>query len=262
MMEENSMTKNKIVILGAGESGAGAAVLAQQKGFDVFVSDSGAVKDKYKKIFSEKGIAYEEKGHTMEKILDAGEIIKSPGISESAPVMQTISEKNIPVCGEIEFASRYTNAKMIAITGTNGKTTTTLLTHYILSKAGLKAGLTGNVGNSLAMMAAENPQDYYVIELSSFQLDDMKDFKADISILLNITPDHLDRYKTFDDYAASKISITRNQTEEDAFIYCADDEVITENIERKNIRPQRYAFSIKKKLRPERILKTMKLLFN
>ena len=244
------MKEKRIVILGAGESGAGAAVLAKQKGFEVFVSDSGTIKDKYKKIFSEKGIAYEEKQHTMKKILDADEIIKSPGISEKTPVMKAIAEKNIPVCGEIEFASRYTNAKMIGITGTNGKTTTTLLTHYILTKGGLKAGLTGNVGHSLAMMVAENPQDYYVIELSSFQLDDLKNFKADISILLNITPDHLDRYESFDHYIASKFSVTRNQTAEDAFIYCDDDDAIAENIQRQNIRPQRFPFSIKKKTTP------------
>jgi UDP-N-acetylmuramoylalanine--D-glutamate ligase len=244
------MSNKKIVILGAGESGAGAAVLAKQKGLDVFVSDSGTIKDKYKKIFSEKGIEFVEKQHTMKEILSADEIIKSPGISEKTPLMKAIAEKNIPVCGEIEFASRYTNAKMIGITGTNGQTTTTLLTHYILTIGGLKAGLTGNVGHSLAMMVAENPQDYYVIELSSFQLDDMKNFKADISILLNITPDHLDRYETFDHYIASKFSVTRNQTADDAFIYCDDDEAITENIQRQNIRPQRFPFSIKKKTTP------------
>ncbi|MBK5286368.1 MAG: UDP-N-acetylmuramoyl-L-alanine--D-glutamate ligase [Bacteroidia bacterium] len=242
--------KKRIVVLGAGESGAGAAVLAKKEGYDVFVSDSGIIKEKYKNIFSERRIEFEEKHHTMEKILSADEIIKSPGISEATPVMKMISEKKIAVCGEIEFASRFTNAKLIAITGTNGKTTTTLLIHYILTKGGLKAGLTGNVGHSLAMMVAENPQDYYVIELSSFQLDDMKNFKADISVLLNITPDHLDRYKTLGHYIDSKFSVTRNQTAQDAFIYCDDDELITENIQRQNIRPQRYPFSIKKKISP------------
>jgi len=240
----------RVVVLGAGESGTGAAVLAKKKGYDVFVSDSGTIKEKYKNIFSERAIAYEEKQHTMEKILSADEIIKSPGISETTPMMKIIFEKGISVCGEIEFASRFTKAKLIAITGTNGKTTTTLLTHYILTKGGLKAGLTGNVGHSLAMMVAENPQDYYVIELSSFQLDDMKNFKADISILLNITPDHLDRYQTLNHYIDSKFSITRNQTAQDAFIFCDDDELVSRNINRHNISSSRYPFSIKKKTSP------------
>jgi UDP-N-acetylmuramoylalanine--D-glutamate ligase len=256
------MEQKKIVILGAGESGAGAAVLAKMKGYDVFVSDRGTIKDKYKTIFSEKKIEFEEKIHTTEKILQADEVIKSPGIAESAPVMKKIYEKQIPVCGEIEFASRYTKSKMIGITGTNGKTTTTLLTHYILSKAGLKAGLAGNVGHSLAMMVAQDPQDYYVIELSSFQLDDMKNFKADIAILLNITPDHLDRYTSFENYIDSKFSITRNQTAEDAFIYCEDDPVLLENLPRHNISAQRYPFSIKKKTIPGAYLDNDEIIIN
>jgi UDP-N-acetylmuramoylalanine--D-glutamate ligase len=256
------MEQKKIVILGAGESGAGAAVLAKAKGYDVFVSDSGPIKDKYKTIFSENTIEYEEKHHTMEKILEAGEVIKSPGIPSSAPVMQKILAKQIPVCGEIEFASRYTQSKMIGITGTNGKTTTTLLTHHILTKAGLKAGLAGNVGHSLAMMVAQDPRDYYVIELSSFQLDDMKAFKADIAILLNITPDHLDRYPSFESYIDSKFSVTRNQTAADAFIYCEDDPVTSENLSRHNISAQQYPFSIKKKTIPGAYLENNEIIIN
>src|SRR5258706_2149197 len=256
------MEKKKIVILGAGESGAGAAVLAKAKGYDVFVSDSGAIKDKYKTIFSGNKIAYEEKQHTMEKILQADEVIKSPGIPSKAPVMKRIYEKKIPVSGEIEFASRYTKSKMIGITGTNGKTTTTLLTHHILTKAGLKAGLAGNVGHSLAMMVAQDPRDYYVLELSSFQLDDMKTFKADIAILLNITPDHLDRYPSFENYIDSKFSITRNQTSADAFIYCEDDLVIAENLSQHNISAQPYPFSIKKKTIPGAYLDNNEIIIN
>ena len=256
------MAQKKIAILGAGESGAGAAVLAKMKGYDVFVSDSGPVKDKYKNIFSKNKIEYEEKQHSLEKILQADEVIKSPGIPVSAPVMKQIIAKQIPVCGEIEFASRYTKSTMIGITGTNGKTTTTLLTHHILSKAGLKAGLTGNVGNSLAMMIAQDPQDYYVIELSSFQLDDMKNFKADIGILLNITPDHLDRYPSFESYIESKFSITRKQTVADAFIYCADDPVIEEHLPRHKISSRPYPFSIKKKTTPGAHLHNNEIIIN
>lgn len=256
------MEQRKIVILGGGESGAGAAVLAKAKGYDVFVSDSGRIKDKYKNIFSENKIEYEENHHTTEKILQADEVVKSPGIPSSAPVLKKVNQKQIPMCGEIEFASRYTQSKMIGITGTNGKTTTTLLTHHILSKAGLKAGLAGNVGASLAMMVAQNPQDYYVLELSSFQLDDMKTFKADIAILLNITPDHLDWYPSFENYISSKFSITRNQTASDAFIYCADDPVIAAHLSHHTISSRPYPFSIKKKTIPGAYLDNNEIIIN
>ena len=187
------MTK-RVVVLGAGESGVGAAVLAKLKGFDVFVSDSSPIKENYLSLLKEYDIENESGTHTMDKILNADEVIKSPGIPDTVPVMRAILEKGIPVISEIEFAGRYTNAKMICITGSNGKTTTTLLTYHILKSAGLNVGLAGNVGKSLALQVATQNFDYYVIELSSFQLDNMYDFKANIAVLLNITPDHLDRY--------------------------------------------------------------------
>ena len=184
----------RIVILGAAESGAGAAVLAKKQGFEVFVSDLAEIKDKYKKLLDDHHIEWEEKQHTEEKILNADEIIKSPGIPDKAPMIQKVRQKGIHVISEIEFAGRYTDAKMICITGSNGKTTTTSLIYHILKEAGYNVGLAGNIGSSLALQVAECSFDYYVIELSSFQLDNMYDFKADIAILMNITPDHLDRY--------------------------------------------------------------------
>ncbi len=215
----------RIVILGSGESGVGAAVLAQAKGFDVFVSDKGAIKEKYKKQLAEYNIPFEELQHTEEKIVNASEVIKSPGIPDKADLVKKLRSLNIPVISEIEFAGRYTNAKKICITGSNGKTTTTLLTHHILQKAGYNVGLGGNVGKSFAYQVAKENHDYYVLELSSFQLDGMYDFKADVAVLLNITPDHLDRYEyKFENYALSKLRIAQNQTEADSFIYCADDE--------------------------------------
>ena len=223
----------RIVILGAGESGAGAAVLAKKKGYDVFISDSAAIRADYKKILDDHQISYEEGKHTNEIILTGDEVIKSPGIPDHSPVMQVILKKHIPVISEIEFASRYTRSKMICITGSNGKTTTAMLTYHILKNAGLDTGLAGNVGNSLAMQVAENPHDYYVVELSSFQLDGMYDFKADIAILLNITPDHLDRYHSnFQEYVDSKFRIIRNQTSSDAFIFWNDDPAIQQGIEK------------------------------
>ncbi|MDR1225197.1 MAG: UDP-N-acetylmuramoyl-L-alanine--D-glutamate ligase [Tannerella sp.] len=222
----------RIVILGAGESGTGAAVLARKEGFDVFVSDASSIRPEYKKILDNHAIAWEERQHTEKMILDAGEIVKSPGIPDQAPVVRKITERNIPVISEIEFAGRYTDAKMICITGSNGKTTTTMLTYHIFKNAGLDAGLAGNVGSSLALQVAESPHAYYIIELSSFQLDNMYDFKADIAVLLNITPDHLDRYQyDFREYAASKFRIIRNQTVADSFIFWNDDPVIREGIE-------------------------------
>ena len=211
--EKKIMEKNKIVVLGAGESGVGAAVLAKVKGFEVFVSDMSAIKDKYKAMLNEYNIAWEEGKHTAETILDADEVIKSPGIPDTAPLIVALTQKGTPIISEIEFAGRYTNARMICITGSNGKTTTTLLTYHILKSAGLKVGLAGNVGRSLAYQVATCDYDYYVVELSSFQLDNMYDFKADIAILLNITPDHLDRYDhKMENYIDAKFRITRNQT--------------------------------------------------
>ncbi len=239
----------RVVILGSGESGVGAAILAQAKGFEVFVSDKGMIKEKYKATLIGKNIAFEEGQHTEEKILNANEIIKSPGIPDKAEMIKKAKAKGINIVSEIEFGGRYTNAKKICITGSNGKTTTTMLTHHILTNAGYNVGLAGNVGKSLALQVATEKHDYYVIELSSFQLDDMHDFKADISILLNITPDHLDRYEyKFENYILSKFRVTQNQKANDAFIYCADDEVITEYLEKVKPQAKHIPFSIKKKL--------------
>jgi UDP-N-acetylmuramoylalanine--D-glutamate ligase len=185
----------RIVIIGSGESGTGAAVLAKQKGFEVFVTDKGPIKQKYKDVLSHHGIEWEEQQHTEKLVLNADEVIKSPGIPGTAPLIQQLRKQGTPVISEIEFAARYTNAKMICITGSNGKTTTATVTHHILEKAGLNVALGGNVGKSFAMLVAEGNYDYFVLELSSFQLDDMYEFRADIAILTNITPDHLDRYE-------------------------------------------------------------------
>jgi UDP-N-acetylmuramoylalanine--D-glutamate ligase len=217
----------KIVILGAGESGAGSAILAQKQGFNVFVSDKGEIKPKYREILEDAKIIYEEGNHNEDEILKASEVIKSPGIPENAPIVQKIREKGIPVISEIEFAGRYTDAIKICITGSNGKTTTTNLIWHMLNKAGKKVAMTGNVGNSFAKAVAEGGFDYYVIELSSFQLDGMYEFKADIAILLNITPDHLDRYSyNLQNYIDSKFRVTQNQTKSDCLIYWADDPII------------------------------------
>lgn len=239
----------RLVILGGGESGVGAAVLALKKGFDVFLSDTGKLKDKYKDVLSKYEIKWEEEKHTVELILNADEVVKSPGIPDNAPLIQALHEKSIPVISEIEFAGRYTTAKKICITGSNGKTTTTLLTYHMMQKAGLKVGLAGNVGKSFALQVALNDFDYYVLELSSFQLDGMFEFKADIAILLNITPDHLDRYDyKLENYAESKFRIIQNQTEADAFVYCTDDEVTMNTIKNKNIKAKQFPFSIKRQL--------------
>lgn len=234
----------RIVVLGAGESGAGAAVLAKKEGFDVFVSDMSAIKDKYKKVLDDHGIEWEEKQHTEEKILNADEIIKSPGIPKEAPIIRKAMEKCIGIISEIEFAGRYTSSKMVCITGSNGKTTTTSLIYHIFKTAGLDVGLAGNIGNSLALQVAEDPHDCYVIELSSFQLDDMYDFRANIAILLNITPDHLDRYDNcMQNYIDAKMRILQNQTDEDCFIYWNDDPVVTKELPKYAVRAARYAFS-------------------
>ena len=233
----------RIVILGAGESGAGAAVLAKKQGFDVFVSDFGEIKDHYKQLLDNHHIPWEEKQHSEKLILNAGEVIKSPGIPDKAPIVKKLIEKKIPVISEIEFAGRYTDAKMICITGSNGKTTTTMLIYHILKDAGLNAGLAGNVGESLALQVAEKDFDYYVLELSSFQLDGMKEFKADIAILLNITPDHLDRYDyEFQKYIDSKFKIIQNQTSKDSFIFWNDDPVIQQELKKRKIQSTLYPF--------------------
>lgn len=237
--------KNKLTILGSGESGTGAAVLAKQKGFEVFVSDYGKITEKYKNVLSHHEVPYEEGKHTMERIIQAKEVIKSPGIPDTAKPVQILRDMGIPVISEIEFASRYTDAKLICITGSNGKTTTTLLTYHILKNAGLNVGLAGNIGDSFAASVAQHNFDYYVLEISSFQLDGMFDFKADIAIITNITPDHLDRYGyDFDKYAESKFRILQNQTKTDALIYCFDDPVTVKMLKNYSESQQRIPFSI------------------
>ena len=235
----------RIAILGAGESGVGAAILAQKKGFEVFVSDKGKIEEKYKKVLSQFEIRFEEGKHTEKLVLDASEIIKSPGIPDRAEIVLSAIKLGIPVISEIEFAGRFTKGKKICITGSNGKTTTTLMIWHILKNAGFDVGLGGNIGKSFAWLVAEEDHDYWVLEISSFQLDGMFDFKADIAILLNITPDHLDRYNNdFEKYAASKFRIIQNQTAADAFIYWLDDPVIAEGIRKFNPKASRYPFSI------------------
>jgi len=237
----------RLVILGSGESGFGAAILGRMHGYDVFVSDSSQIKDKYRSELERENIHFEQGAHTEEKILNATIVVKSPGIPDKAPIVQKLRSKSVPVISEIEFAAPYTNAKMICITGSNGKTTTTMLTYHILKKAGYNVGLAGNVGKSFALQVARENFDYYVLELSSFQLDGMYDFKADVAILLNITPDHLDRYDyKFENYVASKFRITRNQGPADHFIYNADDEVIRNYMQQHEIKSTKVPFSIKK----------------
>lgn len=238
------MTQNRIVILGGGESGVGAAILAKDKGFDVFLSDSGSIPAHYKEQLDKEGIPYEEGGHTESLILNASEVVKSPGIPPTAPLMQKITALGIPVISEIEFAGRFTDAKMVCITGSNGKTTTTLLTYHILKNAGINVGLAGNVGKSLALQVARDPHDVYVIELSSFQLENMYDFKANIAVMLNITPDHMDRYDyKMQNYINAKFRIIRNQTPEDAFIFWQDDPVITAQLKSIKTEAKLYPFS-------------------
>ena len=235
---------SRIVVLGAGESGAGAAVLAKKQGFDVFVSDMSAIKDKYKNLLDAHDIDWEEGQHTQEKILNADEVIKSPGIPNDAPMIKKIIAKGIRIISEIEFAGRYTNSKMVCITGSNGKTTTTSLIYHIFKEAGYDVGLAGNIGKSLALQVAEDPHNYYIIELSSFQLDNMYNFHANIAILLNITPDHLDRYDNkFENYADAKMRIIQNQTAEDSFIYWNDDPTINKELEKFKIKSVACPFS-------------------
>ena len=236
----------RVVVLGGGESGIGSAVLAKVKGFDVFLSDSGKIKDDAKATLAKWDIQWEEGGHTMDKILNANEVIKSPGIPETVPLILAIKEKGIRIISEIEFAGRYDSAKKIGITGRTGKTTTTSLIYFMLKNAGLNVGLAGNIGQSYAYQVATCNYDYYVLELSSFQLDGMYDFKADIAILMNITPDHLDRYEfKMQNYVNSKFRITRNMKEEDCFIFCEDDPVTIGHLEKIVTRAKMLPFSQK-----------------
>jgi len=245
------MKNNRIIILGAGESGAGAAVLATKQGFEVFVSDAGAIKQEYRQLLDKYNVLYEEGVHTMEMILSADEIIKSPGIPDTAVVMQAVIEAQIPVISEIEFAARYTDAKKICITGSNGKTTTASLIYYMMQQAGMNVGLAGNVGKSFALQVAEENYEYYVIELSSFQLEGMYRFKADIAILLNITPDHLDRYDyNFQKYADAKMRILQNMTKKEYFIFCSDDEITIRELENIVHAAQKLPFSVEERQSP------------
>ncbi len=238
------MIMNKVIILGGGESGVGSAILAQAKGFDVFLSDNGHLQDKYKAELDRYGIPFEENGHTDDLILAASEIIKSPGIPNTVPIVQEAMQKGIPVLSEMEFAKRYTSAKMICITGSNGKTTTTSLIYHILKSAGLNVGLGGNIGRSFARQVAEENYDYYVLELSSFQLENMYSFKADIAILLNITPDHLDRYDhDMQKYVDAKMRIAQNQTDRDALIFWEEDPVVSKEIKKLISTGRQYTFA-------------------
>lgn len=235
----------RLVILGGGESGVGTAVLGKKKGFEIFLSDAGKLKDKYKNVLIHLGIEWEEGGHSEESILNADLVMKSPGIPDSVPLVRKLVERSIPVISEIEFASRYTNAFIIGITGSNGKTTTTMLTHHILKNGGLHVGMAGNIGDSFAQMVAENDYDYYVLEISSFQLDGILSLKPDIAVITNITPDHLDRYDyKFENYIASKFRIAMNQSPEDMFLYDLDDPVVVHWLEEHPIQPKTYPFSL------------------
>ena len=236
--------KIKIVILGAGESGTGAAVLAQKQGMDVFVTDMGNIKPEYKDLMDRYQIPWEEGKHTEEIVLAANEVIKSPGTPDEAPIVKKIKERGIPVISEIEFAGRYTDAKMVCITGSNGKTTTTSLIYHIFKQAGMNVGLAGNIGRSLALQVALENHEYYVIELSSFQLDNMYKFRAHIAVLMNITPDHLDRYgNDMQNYVDAKFRIIQNQTEEDAFVFWNDDPIIRRELEKYGIQARLCPFA-------------------
>ncbi len=237
--------KKLVAILGGGESGVGAAILAQKQGYSVFLSDLGQIKDKYKQVLADYNIEFEEEKHSTDKILSAEFVIKSPGIPDKAPLIVQLKEQKTQVISEIEFAGRYTNAKTICITGSNGKTTTTLLTYHILKNAGLNVGLAGNVGKSFAWQVALENFDVYVIELSSFQLDGMYDFRADVAVLMNITPDHLDRYNyQMQNYVDSKFRVIQNQTKNDFFVVCVDDEITQNELKNRNIIPAIIPFGL------------------
>ncbi len=240
--------RERIVILGAGESGTGAAILARQKGYDVFVSDAGKIKPFYRDLLDEHHVIYESGGHSERLIINATEVIKSPGIPESAPIIKLLRKKGIRIISEIEFAGRYTNAKKVCVTGSNGKTTTTSLIHHMMRKAGLNVGIAGNVGRSFAFQVASEGYDYYVLELSSFQLDGMFEFKADIAIMLNITPDHLDRYDyNFQNYVDSKFRVSQNLTEDEYFVFCSDDEITIKELEKIVSKAEQLPFAYNKK---------------
>ena len=235
----------RLVILGGGESGVGTAILGKKKGYDVFVSDFGKIKENYKEVLSINGIKWEEEKHTEKKILNADVVMKSPGIPDKSPIVKMLIENKIPVISEIEFAAPFTKAKTIGITGSNGKTTTTMLTYHLLKSAGINVGLGGNIGKSFAWQVAEDKYDYYVLELSSFQLDGIINYKPDIAIITNISPDHLDRYEyKYENYIASKFRITMNQTENDFLIYDADDEAISEWFKNNKTKAQLIPFSL------------------
>ena len=237
----------RLVILGGGESGVGTAILGKKMGYDVFVSDFGKIKDNYKEVLNHYAIEWENETHTENKILNADLVMKSPGIPEKASIVKKLVEKNIPVISEIEFAAQYTKAKTIGITGSNGKTTTTMLVYHLLKSAGLNVGLGGNIGKSFARQVAEDNFDYYVLELSSFQLDGIVKYRPDIAIITNISPDHLDRYEyKYENYIASKFRITMNQTVEDFLIYDADDEAISEWLKTNKTKAQLIPFSLEK----------------
>ena len=239
----------RLVILGGGESGVGTAILGKKKGYDVFVSDFGKIKENYKEVLTINKIAFEDEKHTEELILNADVVMKSPGIPEKSPIVKKLLEKNIPVISEIEFAAPFTTATTIGITGSNGKTTTTLLTYHLLKQGGLNVGLAGNIGKSFAWQVAENKHDCYVLELSSFQLDGIVNYKPDIAVLLNISPDHLDRYNyDYNLYIDSKFRVTMNQTEDDYLIYDEDDEAITNWLANHKIKANKLPFSLTKKI--------------
>ncbi len=237
----------RLIVLGGGESGVGTAILGKKQGFDVFVSDFGKIKDNYKDVLNKNEINWEEEKHTVELMLNADLVMKSPGIPEKSTIVRKLLEKQIPVISEIEFAANYTKAKTIGITGSNGKTTTTMLTYHLLKEGGLNVGLGGNIGKSFAWQVAEENYDYYVLELSSFQLDGIFNYKPDIAILTNISPDHLDRYEyKYENYIASKFRITMNQTEDDFLIYDADDEAISEWFKQNKTKAKLIPFSLTK----------------
>ena len=239
----------RLVILGGGESGVGTAILGKKKGFEIFLSDAGKIKEEYKNVLIHLGIDWEEGRHSEEKILSADLVMKSPGIPDTVPLVQQLVNKGIPVISEIEFASRYTDAFIVGITGSNGKTTTTMLTHHILKNSGLHVGMAGNIGDSFARMVAEKDYKFYVLEISSFQLDGILEFKPDIAIITNITPDHLDRYDyRFENYIASKFRIAMNQTASDAFLYDLDDPVVANWLEGHPIQPNPYPFSLEQQV--------------
>lgn len=250
----------RLVILGGGESGVGTAILGKKEGFEVFVSDKGIIKDEYKNVLGNFEIDWEEGKHTEKKILNANLVMKSPGIPDKVALVKQIKKKGIPIVSEIEFASKYTNATIIGITGSNGKTTTTMLVNHLLKAGGLNVGMAGNIGDSFAQMVAESDAQFYVLEISSFQLDDIKTFKPHIAIITNITPDHLDRYDyKFENYIASKFRIAKNQTKEDYLIYDADDEVLTNWLEKHPVKSKLLPFSIKKKIEEGAYIKNNKI---